>query len=374
MGEDEKKLRPLAIIIDDTVDSELHDQTKELQLVIEELDTLDLDFLRGRTIETLRIMIRNDAVLDLSPLTQMPVLKRLILEVNSIKEEALDILTRCDSLIEVRINTKQNTALDLSQLNASKIKKLIVWAFNMDGGTLPENESIEELTCIFEETSKIDLAPLKKCRDITTLGLGFSKAFVDIDLKPLSSCKKLAHFALTGTGIADVDLTPLSYVYLLKTLVLDDNKLKGVDFSPLGGITALEQIYLRSNQIKELDLTPLSGTSLQELWLDKNNMERIDLTDLPKTIKKLILSRNNLSRIDLEPLRECDIEILNLRSNKIKHINIDPLLDCEHLREVHLRGNLIRSAVRHINKLATKYVHEYPYHVEVSGDPEIFPD
>lgn len=374
MGDEEKKSRPLAIIIDDSVHSELHEQTKELQLVIEKLDTKNLNFLRERKIETLRFMIRNDAVLDLSPLTQMPALTSIIFEANSIKEKTLEVLARCGSLRNLRIDTKQSSSLDLSGLNTSNIKSLVVWAYNMDGGTLPENESIEELTCILGKTTWIDLSPLKMCKNILTLGLGFSQAFDAIALEPLSSCNKLFHFALTGTGIEEVNLTPLKPLNKLGKLVLMDNKLKDVDLAAFRNNKAFEQLYLTGNQLRELDLTPLAGTSLQELWLDNNNLERIDLKHLPKTIKKLILTKNKLKQINLEPLRDSAIEILNLRLNEIEQIDIDPLLDCRHLREVHLGGNRIRSAVRNINKLATKYVHEYPYHVEVSGDPEIFPD
>jgi hypothetical protein len=100
----------------------------------------------------------------------------------------------------------------------------------------------------------------------------------------------------------------------------------------------------------------------------------MDLTHLPKTMKKLILTKNRLKYVNLKTLSDSAVEKLNLRLNEIKQIDINPLWDCEYLKEAHLGGNLIRSVVRHIDKLATKYVHQFPFHGEVSGDSEIFPD
>jgi len=361
----------------------------------EELETIK-NILANTGTQTLHIAIEKDIGVDFSPLVQMSSLEAVHLEFDegAIKEETLNILSSCESLRTLKIETKQKTTLDLSSLTKSNITHLIVWAWSLSDIVLPEIKSVEQLALYMPGVSDIDLSPLRKSVDMTAFYMRIRRD--NTDLAPLSSCTRL------------------------KEINLHDNRFTSIDLSPLQANTSLEVLKLSNNNLNNIDLEPLSKTPLQELWLDKNNLQRIDLKSLPRTIQTLVLSENELTyisllplrgsnietlrldsnkirRINLLPLRGSNIETLRLGSNKIKRIDIEPLLKCQNLKKVSLGGNSIGSEVRHIAELATgstkeelslawKGRHEegivtlsewwsilFDKEMEVLGDEEIFP-
>lgn len=106
----------------------------------------------------------------------------------------------------------------------------------------------------------------------------------------------------------------------LTWLNLSNNCLKSLP-SNFGNLENLEELGLGSNQLEELpDISNL--TKLRILPLYKNKLRRVCLRNL-KSIEKLDLSENQITEFPTEIVYLSSLKYLNLRTNKIKEIDLD---------------------------------------------------
>ncbi len=190
----------------------------------------------------------------------------------------------------------------------------------------------------------IDLTPLSSCKKLVTLNL-IGNSIEYIDLTPLSSCKKLQRIWLKDNELEKIDLEPLSTCHDLRELSITGNLLREIDLNPLQGCANLELLGLGDNRFKNINLESLTDCkNLDTLYLYRNRFKTIDLSPLGSLakFKELYLYWNELQEIDLSPLRSClDLEILQLQSNRLQSIDLTPLNHCTSLEELNLSRNML---------------------------------
>ncbi|XP_006127616.2 extracellular matrix protein 2 isoform X1 [Pelodiscus sinensis] len=173
-----------------------------------------------------------------------------------------------------------------------------------------------------------------------------------IDEDSFQELKNLVTLELEGNKLSEANVSPLAFHPLksLSYLRLGRNKFRTV---PQGLPTSIEELYLENNQIEEISEICFNHTSninvivlkhnkLEEsriaplAWLNQENLESIDLSYnklyhvpsyLPKSLLHLILIGNQIERIPgyvfghMKP----GLEYLYLSFNKLKNDGIDPL-------------------------------------------------
>lgn len=368
---------PVAIIIDDVVHSEIHDETQEVNLSIINKTDVDLEFLTETSIEKLRLIIRSREYIDFTPLSRITSLKNLVVEVDYFDKRILDVIKECKTLDTLRIEIKKDTSpLDLSLLENSNIRNVMIWSNETTSIVLPSIEKLEEITLALGSVSHIDITSLGRCHNLTTLMILSQRVVRELDLGSLQECSKLNHLSIVGTGLESLDLSPLKEITGLKFFSLRDNKLRNIDISPLENNKCLESIYLSENSLKTVDLKPLSNMQLKELHINRNCLEKISLDGIPKTIEIIDLSRNIIPSVDLEPLRESLLTQLDLSMNRIEHIDLEPLLSCDRLEMLKITGNPMSFVLEHIEELferAAVYAEDCVFPPDFS-DERFFPN
>uniref|UniRef100_A0A8C3LL34 Extracellular matrix protein 2 n=1 Tax=Chrysolophus pictus TaxID=9089 RepID=A0A8C3LL34_CHRPC len=194
-----------------------------------------------------------------------------------------------------------------------------------------------------------------------------------IDEDALQGLKNLVTLELEGNKLSEANVSPLAF-YPLKSLSylrLGRNKFRII---PQGLPTTLEELYLENNQIEEvseicfnhtrkINVIVLKHNKLEEhriaplAWINQENLESIDLSYnklyhvpsyLPKSLLHLVLIGNQIERIPgyvfghMKP----GLEYLYLSFNKLTDDGIDPVsfFGAYHsLRELFLDHNDLKS-------------------------------
>ncbi|KAF6118402.1 extracellular matrix protein 2 [Phyllostomus discolor] len=213
--------------------------------------------------------------------------------------------------------------------NALKLLKKLVY-LNMDGNNLVEIPS--ELPSTLEEL-KINENNLRA-----------------IDEESLSDLNQLVTLELEGNNLSETNVNPLAFKPLksLSYLRLGRNKFRII---PQGLPTSLEELYLENNQIEEIteicfnhtrniNVIVLCYNKIEEnriaplAWINQENLESIDLSYnklyqvpsyLPKSLLHLVLLGNKIERIPgyvfghMQP----GLEYLYLSFNKLSDDGVD---------------------------------------------------
>ncbi|XP_074814306.1 extracellular matrix protein 2 isoform X3 [Natator depressus] len=173
-----------------------------------------------------------------------------------------------------------------------------------------------------------------------------------IDEDSLQELKNLVTLELEGNKLSEANVSPLAFRPLksLSYLRLGRNKFRTV---PQGLPTSIEELYLENNQIEEIseicfnhtsniNIIVLKHNKLEEnriaplAWINQENLESIDLSYnklyhvpsyLPKSLLHLVLIGNQIERIPgyvfghMKP----GLEYLYLSFNKLNNDGIDPV-------------------------------------------------
>ncbi|XP_073208452.1 extracellular matrix protein 2 isoform X3 [Lepidochelys kempii] len=173
-----------------------------------------------------------------------------------------------------------------------------------------------------------------------------------IDEDSLQELKNLVTLELEGNKLSEANVSPLALRPLksLSYLRLGRNKFRTV---PQGLPTSIEELYLENNQIEEIseicfnhtsniNIIVLKHNKLEEnriaplAWINQENLESIDLSYnklyhvpsyLPKSLLHLVLIGNQIERIPgyvfghMKP----GLEYLYLSFNKLNNDGIDPV-------------------------------------------------
>ncbi|XP_074861909.1 extracellular matrix protein 2 [Carettochelys insculpta] len=173
-----------------------------------------------------------------------------------------------------------------------------------------------------------------------------------IDEDSLQELKNLVTLELEGNKLSEANVSPLAFRPLksLSYLRLGRNKFRTI---PQGLPTSIQELYLENNQIEEIseicfnhtsniNIIVLKHNQLEEsriaplAWINQENLESIDLSYnklyhvpsyLPKSLLHLVLIGNQIERIPgyvfghMKP----GLEYLYLSFNKLNNDGIDPL-------------------------------------------------
>lgn len=270
--------------------------------------------------------LRDNLVLDLSPLEGLSKLERLNLEDNAITE-----LSPLAGLFNLRwLNISHNVILDLSPLTG--LKKLDWLGINdnpvSDISSLAELISLETLDAW--KTSISDLSTLATLPKLRSINISDNPI---LDITSLEGLTSLRTLIIPNSGISDI--SALANLNNLETLVLQHNIIS--DISALAGLKRLIRLELHNNVIS--DIAPLAELKrLARLNLEANTIS--DITPLANLIglKSLSLGDNRIS--DISPLSGLiSLESLGLQNNVIS--DVSPLSDLIHLEYLYLQDNLI---------------------------------
>ena len=267
---------------------------------IEELAGLELA--TGLT----ELLLRSNAVSDLSPLAGLGRLEKL--------------------------DVSGNEVLDLSPLKGLTALETLDVSWN---GAFRPGDRLS------------DLSALAGLANLHTLRIGGNEIS---DLRPLEGLANLHTLWIGGNEISD--LRPLEGLTRLGTLGASFNKIE--DLAPLSGLTGLRHLFLTHNSVG--DLSPLSTLALQGLGVGYNDVALADVLGLPYYGGLRILGVQALGIEDIAALSELSrIQYLYLGWNSIT--DVSPLAGLVGLRYLSLGGN----AVSDIAPLVARPIWESAY-------------
>ena len=276
--------------------------------------------------EKRQLDMRGAQMSDLGPLSNLTLLKALVLDGTSVSD-----LGPLSSLRALRRLDLDGTGIsDLGPL--SSLRALEALYLNGTGvsdlGPLSNLAALEYL--YLDRTQVSDLGPLSGLRALRRLdldGTGVS------NLEPLSSLRALETLYLNGTGASDLgplsNLAALEYLYLDRTQVSDLRPLSSLralrrldldgtgvsDLGPLSSLRALKTLYV--NRTGVLDLGPLSNlAALEYLYLDRTQVSDLGPLSSLRALRRLDLDGTGVS--DLGPVVNLPaLETLHLRETQV---------------------------------------------------------
>lgn len=168
--------------------------------------------------------------------------------------------------------------------------------------------------------------------NITSSGIG-PKAF--------KLLKKLMHLNMDGNNLVHI---PSELPSTLEELKINDNNLQAIDEKSLSDLNQLVALELEGNNLSEINVNPLAFKSLKSLSylrLGKNKF-RIIPQGLPASIEELYLENNQIEEITEICFNHTrKITMIVLRYNKIEESRIAPLawINHENLESIDLSYN-----------------------------------
>ena len=259
-------------------------------------NSLGIKNLRGlETAKNLtKLKIQNNAISDLTPLTDLTRLNFLWISLNQVSD-----ITPLANLTELRsLFISFNQVTDITPLQ--NLTRLLVLGVS--------NNQVSDIT------------PLANLTELQRLYIDFNQVS---DLTPLASLTELESLDISSNQISDIDLTPLANLSKLYNLFIGFNQVS--DLTPLANLTRLGQLEFPNNQVS--DLAPLANLSnLRNINLDWNNVSDISpLIALPHLFK-LYARGNPLSEASINehiPVLKRRNVILSFSSLTEKPFSID---------------------------------------------------
>uniref|UniRef100_G1SUW0 Extracellular matrix protein 2 n=1 Tax=Oryctolagus cuniculus TaxID=9986 RepID=G1SUW0_RABIT len=179
--------------------------------------------------------------------------------------------------------------------------------------------------------------------NITSSGVG---------LKAFKFLKKLMRLNMDGNNLIEI---PSELPSTLEELKINENNLQGIDEESLSGLNQLVTLELEGNNLSEINVNPLAFKplkSLSYLRLGKNKF-RIIPQGLPASIEELYLENNQIEEISETCFNHTrKISVIVLRYNKIEENRIAPLawISQENLESIDLSYNKLYHVPGHLPK------------------------
>ena len=239
---------------------------RNLQILgIADQKLFDLYILEHTNIE--RLVLCDNLITNLSPLTGMPCLSELYLKGNPISD--ISILRNIPTLRLLNISFTQVT--NLSPMVGTRLQSLILFDTSIsDYSPLLEMPQLETL-----KVNRLDLKGISVCSQLTQLGsLAIGNTPDLTELAPLSGLTKLYFLDLVYDGLQDISgveqLTKLDYLCLI------GNPLS--DFSPLTKMTNLRAVNITRLELDDYSfITQIP--SLKDIYCDEQ--QKVIIEKLP---------------------------------------------------------------------------------------------
>lgn len=260
---------------------------------------------------------------DFSALENFNQLNFLDLSWNSLQKfDNLTVLSTLSSLTELRLGG--NT---VGKLNVSFFENLV----NLrDLNLTCTNLSLDDFS-LFDPLVNLEQFDIS-CNDLQNINFKKSKKFNKVRYFVANNCKikrirelislfgpSLDWLDVSGNFVDEIELTTFEHLTALKWLNLAYMNLTQFNVNVLKHQKNLKHLNISNNHLKEIDFTPLKSKSLEELYLEGNDLTQVNIsTEPPFTkLRQLAISRNNFS---------CDflgtfVKELNLSHSKMFGIN-----------------------------------------------------
>ncbi len=308
--------------------SEITESLLGEKLKILELSDSQLRDLRGleHALNLEILVLRNNLIEDLSPLSGLNKLKRLDLSGNRIaglKKNLVDVSS---------INTGKSSVSALTHLNLSGNKLRGLSGINYFSNLLNLNVSKNSLT---------DLQGLSSLKKLLTLNasenqLGFVESYQDANRNKKYDLGEPFN-DVSGNGIRDSD--PLSEIHSLSSLTylqLNGNLISKID--SMLSLPSLKVLLLSGNQIARIEGLS-SFSALEKLSLNDNFISDISGIGKLKNLNFLSMSENRLC--DLRELSQLTkLNELHLQYNHVKNVQV--LSSLKNLVSLHMSNNLVQ--------------------------------
>lgn len=308
--------------------SEITESLLGEKLKILELSDSQLRDLRGleHALNLEILVLRNNLIEDLSPLSGLNKLKRLDLSGNRIaglKKNLVDVSS---------INTGKSSVSALTHLNLSGNKLRGLSGINYFSNLLNLNVS---------KNSLIDLQGLSSLKKLLTLNasenqLGFVESYQDANRNKKYDLGEPFN-DVSGNGIRDSD--PLSEIHSLTSLTylqLNGNLISKID--SMLSLPSLKVLLLSGNQIARIEGLS-SFSALEKLSLNDNFISDISGIGKLKNLNFLSMSENRLC--DLRELSQLTkLNELHLQYNHVKNGQV--LSSLKNLVSLHMSNNLVQ--------------------------------
>ncbi|XP_058528935.1 extracellular matrix protein 2 isoform X2 [Ochotona princeps] len=170
--------------------------------------------------------------------------------------------------------------------------------------------------------------------------------------KAFKFLKKLTRLNLDGNNLVQI---PSDLPSTLEELKINENNLQGIDEDSLSGLNQLVTLELEGNNLSEINVNPSAFKhlkSLSYLRLGKNKF-RIIPQGLPASIEELYLEHNQIEEITEICFNHTrKISVIVLRYNKIEENRIAPLawISQENLESIDLSYNKLYHVPGHLPK------------------------
>ncbi|KAF7249714.1 Extracellular matrix protein 2 [Varanus komodoensis] len=153
--------------------------------------------------------------------------------------------------------------------------------------------------------------------------------------------KNLQRLYMDGNALIHI---PTGLPYTLEELKINENQLHAIDEDSFEGLKKLVTLELEGNQLSEANVSPLAFQSLKSLSYLRlgRNKFRIIPQGLPPSIEELYLDNNQIEEItDICFNRTTNINTIVLRHNKLEESRIAPLawINHENLESIDLSYN-----------------------------------
>ncbi|RBP99219.1 leucine-rich repeat domain-containing protein [Bifidobacterium xylocopae] len=259
---------------------------------------------------------------DISPMTNMPVLRDLDARYNKITN--LGSLNNPNIVTLNLLNNElpANSLFTVTWSNLTKLVKLTLDSnYIADISPLTNMSSLSELSV---ENNNVSTLGSLNNPNLTTLGLGRGYQY-----KP----REILGNRLTSPSLASVNWSALTK---LSALFLDSNQI--TDISLISNLPALARLNAADNQISVIGALAnpkLTDLSLENNKLTGNCLSTVSWTILQQSLKLLVLTHNRIT--DISPITGMTkLTRLDASDNNISKLGA---LENPALTEVHLTGN-----------------------------------
>ncbi len=280
----------------------------------------------------------------------------------NVSDDDLKQMTSHAELTELRLQEcSKVTALGLAHLKGKlpKLQLLELVRVPIDDSAMESLASAANLTDVSLAHTNIAGAGLSQLANSPVKRLTlFSRTVTVEGMQAIGTLKQLEELELQCQDLKLNDLTSLSELKALKKLVAYRTPVGKGGLSVLKGLNSLEYLHVSSTDIDDASIEVLNQLSnLQTLIVDNGGISDagIKRLSLPK-LKQLSLDGcRGITDLGLGNFAGMPaIESLMLGSTGVKGVDLTPLSNLLHLKEVRLMGNQFRGTPESIEALKKK--------------------
>ncbi|SBT33013.1 protein phosphatases PP1 regulatory subunit sds22, putative [Plasmodium ovale wallikeri] len=217
------------------------------------------------------------------------------------KLKTLQLISNCIEKIE---NLESNLELEHLELyenmikkieNISMLKKLKVLDLSFNRIKVIENlDSLENLEELYLSSNKIaKIENLQNCKSLKLLELGYNK------IRKIENLEGLTNLEELWLGKNKIEEFELPELPKLKKLSLQHNRLTNWSIKSIDNILSVTELYLSYNKLSTIIDNVNKMKCLKVLDLSYNEIENIFVCSELKSVEELWLNNNNINNLDM---------------------------------------------------------------------------